>query len=342
MSELFVFLDLLTRSRDPVTAALVVARAARRLAGVAEIRVHEIRPGGNGDTVLCVARADARGDWHIGQEAEAYADGLPLVQAPEVARLRAGGGAYCPLGDGHRLLLPLSRDYVTRGALEVACPGPVPDASLELLTGLAILLENHLALLEYSQRDTLTRLLNRKTFDESLERIVAVTAPHPDPAPLRRGRREEQAPRHWLGVIDIDHFKAINDVHGHLFGDEVLLLIADLMRRSFRHYDLLFRFGGEEFVVILRPLGEVDAAGVFERFRRTVAEHVFPQLDRVTVSIGYARLEPEDTQVSVLEKADRALYFAKEHGRNRVAEYGGLVAAGLIVPAAAVSDIELF
>src|SRR3546814_19890916 len=90
---------------------------------------------------------------------------------------------------------------------------------------------------------------------------------------MRRG-----AERYWLAVADIDHFKRINDTLGHLYGDEVLLLLAQVMKRSFRHDDLLFRFGGEEFVIVISAPDRGSANIAFDKFRRNVETFTFPQV----------------------------------------------------------------
>jgi diguanylate cyclase (GGDEF)-like protein len=144
-------------------------------------------------------------------------------------------------------------------------------------------------------------------------------------------------------MIDIDHFKRVNDTFGHLIGDEVLLLLARLMRESFRAQDQLYRFGGEEFVVLMRCADEATARLSLERFRAATEHHVFPQVSHIAVSIGFSALHPGDTPSGAFERADKAVYHAKNHGRNHVCSYHTLVADGEIVEsAAATGDIELF
>jgi diguanylate cyclase (GGDEF)-like protein len=123
----------------------------------------------------------------------------------------------------------------------------------------------------------------------------------------------------------------------------VLILMSDLMRESFRVQDKLFRFGGEEFVALLRPAELAHAKRAFDRFRARVESHVFPQVGNVTISIGFARIRLGDTPALVLDSADEALYWAKEHGRNQCHAYETLLETGqLNRPAEAVSEIELF
>lgn len=118
--------------------------------------------------------------------------------------------------------------------------------------------------------------------------------------------------------LDIDHFKAVNDQHGHAAGDAALVALAQVLRHEVRDCDLIGRYGGEEFVVLLP---ETDAAGALvlaERMRRAVAGHIVPALQRpVTISAGIAGLLPAETSDALLRRCDRALYDAKRAGRNR-------------------------
>ena len=137
--------------------------------------------------------------------------------------------------------------------------------------------ENNQQAWEYANLDTLTRLLNRKTFDTNFEQLIAVAEKAERNSDDRRQASDDQSLPCWLAVFDIDHFKRINDSFGHLFGDEVLLLFAERMRSCFRAQDKLFRFGGEEFVVMIRHVREDHVRGVFERFRRSIERYDFPR-----------------------------------------------------------------
>jgi diguanylate cyclase (GGDEF)-like protein len=200
-------------------------------------------------------------------------------------------------------------------------------------------------LLDYSERDTLTGLLNRKTFDESFLRLNAPPGQRaglvmlPDAAGQRRHQSDASL---WLGVIDIDHFKRVNDGYGHLIGDEVLLLLSRLMRSSFRFHDRLYRFGGEEFVVLMRVSQDEDAAHAFERLRHNVESYVFPRVGHITVSVGFTEVRPGDSPSAAFERADKAVYYAKQNGRNQVASHGDLIARGLLADESHTGDIDLF
>jgi diguanylate cyclase (GGDEF)-like protein len=129
-----------------------------------------------------------------------------------------------------------------------------------------------------------------------------------------------------LALVDIDHFKAVNDTHGHLVGDKVLRAVTDGLRSQLRSYDLAGRFGGEEFVVLLPHARESDALSVAERLRAHIASLSVPVNDNnesgphvtVTISVGVASLDGAGRELTdLVAAADAALYYAKETGRNR-------------------------
>ncbi|MFL6650946.1 MAG: diguanylate cyclase [Sulfurifustaceae bacterium] len=208
-----------------------------------------------------------------------------------------------------------------------------------LLAKLLRVYGNQAYILSRSQLDPLTGLYNRQSFYERLTRLAQGAMP-------RRRAADGDGARpagHCFALIDVDHFKDVNDRYGHLYGDEVLLLLARLMLRSFRHEDVLFRYGGEEFAVVLHHV-DVDAAGrLLERFRRAVEAYAFPRLEPKTVSVGFTALTVESGPDKVVMCADRALYYAKNHGRNKVCCYEKLVAERKLDPVAVdEGDIELF
>ena len=128
-------------------------------------------------------------------------------------------------------------------------------------------------------------------------------------------------------MLDIDHFKIYNDQHGHPRGDEVLRILSGLLQQNTRDVDTVFRYGGEEFSVIIPEVGKQEAVGMADRIRRVIQEHVFPYEEdqpdgNLTVSIGVANL-PEDAEEGdeLIDMADQALYRAKQTGRNLVCFY---------------------
>lgn len=121
-----------------------------------------------------------------------------------------------------------------------------------------------------------------------------------------------------LIVLDIDHFKAVNDRFGHAVGDTVLMGIAALARRLSRDSDLLFRLGGDEFVMYLPGVGGQGARSIGERLRAAVEASALVPQGRVSISLGVAELEPQESAEAWLQRADAALYDAKRRGRNKV------------------------
>lgn len=239
-------------------------------------------------------------------------------------------------------VFPLASNPGSVGVLEIGTDEPLSPDAQRLVSGVLRLYLNFHNLLDYGERDALTELLNRKTFDGA---FMKATLEQQLPVENVQGDRRDAAAAgsYWLAMIDIDHFKRVNDNYGHLIGDEVLLLLARLMRAHFRFHDQLYRFGGEEFVVLMRCNGEAEAAGVLERLRTTTERHLFPQVGTITISVGFSEIKAGDTPSGAFERADKAVYHAKSHGRNKVCSHAALIASGELVDQAAnIGDMELF
>ena len=162
---------------------------------------------------------------------------------------------------------------------------------------------------QLATHDDLTGLLNRRAMLDRMQ--------------LEQRRSLRSGSPLLIAQLDIDHFKAVNDTHGHAAGDLVLQSFADTVRRNVRDTDVLARWGGEEFVLLLCDTPASDAVALMERLRQAVQAMQVPvaqggQPITVTVSIGLARHTPADPLAGTLERADRALYAAKAGGRNRV------------------------
>jgi diguanylate cyclase (GGDEF)-like protein len=187
----------------------------------------------------------------------------------------------------------------------------------------------HAQLVAKSRIDAKTGLLNAATWEtEAAAEISRATRTR---SPLS------------VALIDIDHFKAVNDTHGHLVGDKVLRALGDTFRELLREYDQAGRFGGEEFVILLPQAGEADAMSIAERLRLRVAAMSVPIDDNarpelcvsVTVSIGVAALDASGGQVTdLLAAADAALYVAKRTGRNKTHIATADMSLAQIVPVA--------
>ncbi len=264
----------------------------------------------------------------MAEDIKDFIDGLASY-APEEKCSREGK-VYWPLFSGEQCIDLL----IIEGAL-------ANDFELKLLNAIGCIFSNFLALLDASERDALTGLYNRRMFDTQLSSLVKEARSTDRSASDRRSHQEEVS--HFLGIIDIDYFKRVNDDYGHLFGDEVLLWLAQNMRQCFRNEDALFRYGGEEFAVILSGLTQSQAMDTFERFRKTIETTEFPQIGRVTVSIGFSHFDYQANPTMIFGEADKALYYAKEHGRNQVHCYQQLLSKGLVnIEDAEKADIELF
>lgn len=157
--------------------------------------------------------------------------------------------------------------------------------------------------------DSLSGLMNRRAFDEVLERV------------LRRAER-----RHGpvaLLLIDLDHFKSVNDRFGHAVGDEVIRRVSQLLLVNTRSSDVVARYGGEEFVMLLRGMDFERVRFIAERLRMQIESMTgLPNLISITASIGIAIRRPDDSAASLLKRSDDALYDSKHAGRNRVTAEG--------------------
>ncbi len=161
-----------------------------------------------------------------------------------------------------------------------------------------------------SELDYLTKIYNRRTLFKILTHLFASSLRYKEALSFL--------------MIDIDHFKAINDTYGHFSGDEVLKIIAQTLGSSIRKSDILGRFGGEEFCIIMPHTPLENACNVANKIRKIIAETSIDILNpktNITVSIGVSSVEENDELELLLKRADEALYKAKELGRNRVCYY---------------------
>jgi diguanylate cyclase (GGDEF)-like protein len=228
---------------------------------------------------------------------------------------------------------PISGERGVGGILAIERPADLSSRDANLVYDILRIINNHRALLDYGELDTLTGLLNRKTFESHFYKLR-----QRQPGAKTLTARQTS----WLALMDIDHFKSINDRCGHLFGDEVLLLVSQLMKHTFRGADHLIRFGGEEFLIMLEQATDVGAQIAFERLRAAVETYEFPQVGRVTVSVGYTCIDRQDLPMTCVERADGALYYAKGNGRNNVRCFEDLVAAGKLQAKLEGGEVELF
>jgi diguanylate cyclase (GGDEF)-like protein len=320
----------LTATHDVRVAATALVRGAIRIFGVPHAELLEIDRSGEGLRLRPLVHSIGHHVQNVEHESEEPVLWQPagnprrlleIIDSAAVGVIE-GEVAYfrhvVPIvsGGGASALLTLERD-------QLLCAD-----GQRLAQNFARIYANHVCILNYGQRDVLTGLLNRRTFDDYLG---------------SRRRNTLLGGDQWVGVLDIDHFKQVNDRHGHVIGDEVLLGVARLLESGVREVDRVYRFGGEEFVILLDGVPAGHAATVFERLRQSIAGHRFPRVDRVTASLGYAMVSDGQTPLDALRCADEALYYAKHHGRNRVCNHEVLAASGELQPKTAVSGaVELF
>ena len=226
-----------------------------------------------------------------------------IVVSSIVQPLSALEKGVARLGDGdfsHRILLP-NQDELGQLAVAFNLMIQKLEQSQKALKNLAIL-------------DELTGVYNRREFNLQLKNELE-----------RSGRYNNYF---TLLILDIDHFKQLNDTYGHQAGDEALRKIAALFQQEFREFDRVARYGGEEFIVILPETSGASAYAVAERIRQLISTYVLPfngKTINMTISGGIATF-PEDgeTQEVLISAADQALYFAKRSGRNQIIIYSSL------------------
>jgi diguanylate cyclase (GGDEF)-like protein len=164
---------------------------------------------------------------------------------------------------------------------------------------------------ELSTIDTLTGLSNRRYFAHIFHDECA------------RSLRQNETMT--ILFLDIDHFKQVNDMHGHHFGDLALQAISNCLKKQCRPYDTIVRWGGEEFVILLRATDEKAALHFAERIRYAVQSGFDPPLPfPLRISIGLAQYQENDTLERLIDRADKALYHAKQTGRNKVVAWSAL------------------
>ena len=344
MDKLLSHIERITCERDRPQINIALAHALRDLLGTGSVSVLSLLQTPGEAFVWPAASVDDDGP-HIHDDGLAVPSSMVSIEYHPTLLLCLQSGERNVSGED--TVFPISKTNGSVCGFVTIVGKRLDDQQLAIATHLLAIFTNVLSLLDYSEIDTLTGLLNRKTFDRHLMRILYSLSSDDDRnvkalrLPQRRHARTAFVD-HWLAVVDVDHFKRVNDNFGHLIGDEMLLLVATLMRASFRAHDQLFRFGGEEFIALLKPTEEHNAHAAFERFRAEVEAFSFPQAGRLTVSIGYVCVKRNTQPSLVLEHADAALYWAKANGRNRVVRYDAAVITASHTPIGSSSEVEYF
>lgn len=215
---------------------------------------------------------------------------------------------------GHSCFYNLNVDNLNLGQLKLFRGRKFKESELMLLeTLLTVMVYPLKNAIQFKQAellahcDALTGIKNRATFDDSLGREINLA---------KRYKHD-----FTMLLIDVDYFKKVNDIHGHKAGDEALKVIAESIQKSIRVTDMLFRYGGEEFVVLLGNTKSEKAYDVADRILTSVRDinmQVEEQQVDLTVSIGMACLSKQDTSESLFKRADTAMYSAKNDGRDQI------------------------
>ena len=289
-------------------------------------------------SMVCLVPQSERQQWLRDEACALPTPMFPVTDAllAEVMSLDADAPSRQSVQDGqHYLICSLGIRDDQRKAIVVRQP-EWDEADLRIAQGMLKIYANYARVLFDSERDTLTGLYTRKKLEQKLSEMLAARMG-------AHNRERDQSTGDYLAVLDIDHFKRINDNFGHLIGDEVLITFAGLVRNALRDADWVFRYGGEEFVVLIKGVLPEVIGTILERIRTRVQDHLFPQVGQVTVSIGYTPIVDQALPPYVFEEADKALYYAKEHGRNQVCNYSALVSSGALAQEERASgSIDLF
>ncbi len=343
MSTLIQHLLKLTDHRDRDLLELTLSKALLELLPIQRIVIARVLSQEGDKRWLDVVRLDAKGGGKLVDPLRVEfqtlvglddaPDRLTCLQRRELVEIAWAGQ------DGPRIqLLPLFSDARAddEGVIEVHAEAALSADQLMAMEQLRHVYRNMYALLEYSDRDALTGLLNRKSLDEAfysavleeLDGVIGEPKTAGQPKALEPERRHRVPANYWLGSAIVDNFALINEQHGPLIAQEVLLLVARAMNNTFRTYDRIYRFGREHFGVLMHCPDEALVLAAFERFRANVEKFNFPQVGRVTVSCGYTSVMADDSPASALEKTQRAVDFAQLSGRNKVCSHLGLVRRG--------------
>ena len=289
-------------------------------------------------SMVCLVPGSQRGQWMRDEAFPLPQPMFPITDGlvAETARLNADAPTRQLVLDGQSYLVSSLGLQNERRKAVVIRQAEWDTADLRIAQGMLKIYANYAKMLFDSERDTLTGLYNRKKLEQKLGELLTGRI-------NGRKRKSDQDTDDYLAVFDLDCFKRINDNHGHLIGDEVLLVFAGLMRNALRDVDWVFRYGGEEFVVLIKDVSPGTIASILERIWVKVQNHGFPQVGQVTVSIGYTAIADQKLPPYVFEEADKALYYAKEHGRNQVCDYRELVRSGELAPEERLGgSVELF
>jgi diguanylate cyclase (GGDEF)-like protein len=358
MASLIEHIIKLTDHRDRDLLELTLSKALIDLVPIQRVLVSKVVSEEGVKRWMDVTVLDARGGGKVVDPLRVDFQSLPLlddnrdrlrcIQSQAAVEIAWAGE------EGPRITyLPLFTDPLAdvEGVLELHSAGPLLDEHLALIGDVSHVFRNMYRLLAYSDRDALTGLLNRKSLDDSfysavLEELGESEDPRSAARQVARApaqeRRHRVPPNYWLGTISVDNFRVISEQNGHLIAEEVLLLVARIMNNTFRTYDRLYRFGGEQFAVLMHCPDEALVLAAFERFRANIEKFNFPQVGPVTICGGFTRVTPDDSPRTALERAERAVDYGQHHGQNKVFSHAELVRKGFFSEAVKNSAVDVF
>ncbi|OGB31332.1 MAG: diguanylate cyclase [Burkholderiales bacterium RIFCSPLOWO2_12_FULL_61_40] len=358
MATLIEHLIKLTDHRDRDLLELTLSKAIIDLLPIDRVVIARVASQEGVRRWLEIATLDARGggkvvdplrvDFQSLLLLEDAKDRLNCIQSRDQVEIAWAGE------EGPRITyIPLFSDSRTddEGVIEIHSGAALTSAQLQSIGELHRVFRNMYSLLAYSDRDALTGLLNRKSLDDTFYSAVleeldegAEAKSNARQAVVASGqeRRHRVPPNYWLGTVSVDNFGVINDKNGHLIAEEVLLLVARIMNNTFRTYDRIYRFGGEQFAVLMHCPDEALVLAAFERFRANMEKFNFPQVGRVTASGGFTRISAEDSPSTALERAERAVDYAQHHGYNQVFSHIDLVRKGFFGDTPKIGAVDLF
>ena len=346
MPTLIEHLIKLTDHRDRNLLELTLSKALINLLPIERVVMVKVVSEEGTRRWLEIASLDARGggkvvdplrvDFHALRPLEDDKDRLHCLQSRSQVEVAWAGE------DGPRITyLPLFNDSRNddEGVVEVHSGASLNHEELLTIGAMLHVFRNMYNVLAYSDRDALTGLLNRKSLDDTFYSAVLEELEEGDAArsralsaPVEPGkeRRHRVPPNYWLGTLRVDHFDAISDKYGPLIAEELLLLVARTMNNTFRTYDRIYRFAGEQFAVLMHCPDEALVLAAFERFRTNMEKFNFPQIGRATASAGFTRISADDSPESALQRAEQVVsHIQVHHGHNKVFSYSELLRQGV-------------
>ena len=344
----------LTTIRDIELFELSLLKTLSELLKLKQLTMYKLNPSSFSCRLLTyTANRIENGDKRkLSESQEVYTSEMQIPEEIQAAQLwiSTTGKPYTQDHQSHfSIIYPILGDNKIESLLSFELLHCLTESDVLIIDSLLSISYNFHSLLHENQRDKLTGLLNRQTFDESIKKLHSMPFDIPykpqneEFSESNRRKNDDGSGKFCLAIIDIDNFKQINDKFGHVMGDEVLLLIAYIMKQVFRSCDLLFRFGGEEFVCLLRTKDREVARNVLERFRQKIDEYRFPQVNKVTVSIGAILISDDSVfPTELVGEADKALYYAKNNGKNQLHFYEELLNIGAIEDKVNPGTVDLF